>query len=76
MGMFDTVLITCPTCSYEIDSQSKSDGCCLNTFTFEEAPANVLAGIFRETCPRCGETVQVVCVTKPVFKLVKVRDIE
>ena len=57
MGMFDTVMVPCPTCGERAEFQSKSGTCTLETFLLEEAPDDVLFDVNRHgphTCGKCG----------------------
>ena len=57
MGMFDTVLVPCPTCGTTSDFQSKSGDCTLAAYTLDEAPDDVLMDVNRhspQTCRKCG----------------------
>lgn len=56
MGMFDTVMVPCPTCGKRVEFQSKGGECNLNYYDLDQAPANVLSDINRHspyTC-ECG----------------------
>ena len=57
MGLYDTVMVTCPQCATVTDFQSKSGSCKLKTYTLDEAPDDVLLDINRHspaTCEKCG----------------------
>lgn len=57
MGMFDTVMVPCPTCGEKADFQSKSGPCVLGTHELEVAPADVLSDVNRHApheCVKCG----------------------
>jgi predicted RNA-binding Zn-ribbon protein involved in translation (DUF1610 family) len=57
MGMFDTVLIPCPTCGQDYPEQTKAGACLLEEYTFDNAPPEVLASINQYapfTCDNCG----------------------
>ena len=57
MGMFDTVWIKCPSCTEEIDVQSKTGDCFLDEYNLENAPLDVIVGTMHPTtCPCCGTT--------------------
>lgn len=56
MGMYDTVMVPCPTCGERAEFQSKSGRCMLETYTLEEAPDEVLFDVNRHgpnTCTKC-----------------------
>jgi hypothetical protein len=57
MGMFDTVMVPCPTCGTPSEFQSKGGGCHLDTYTLEDAPDDVLLDVNRHApnkCEKCG----------------------
>jgi hypothetical protein len=57
MGMFDIVMVPCPTCEERAEFQSKSGDCTLETYLLEEAPDDVLDDVNRhapKTCDKCG----------------------
>jgi hypothetical protein len=67
MGMYDSVMVPCPTCGESADFQSKSGNCNLETFALDEAPDNVLLGVNRHApmhCRKCG-TKYHVAITGP-----------
>lgn len=75
MGMFDSVMVPCPTCGIEQEFQSKGGGCDLAIYTLADAPPDVLSDINRHapyTCGECGTkfsaTVRVTTVTWVVVK--------
>ena len=45
MGMYDTVIVPCPTCGVTSEFQSKSGNCTLATYTLADAPDDVLADV-------------------------------
>jgi transposase-like protein len=53
MGMFDTVMVPCPTCGERDGFQSKGGRCMLDEFTLEEAPDDVLSDVNRHAPSRC-----------------------
>lgn len=58
MGMYDTVLLKCTKCGGIVSFQSKSGDCCMNTYEFDFAPPEVLAGIYDDhnwSCGSCGK---------------------
>lgn len=55
MGMFDTVMVPCPTCGEQAEFQSKGGKCLLETFTLEEAPDDVLLDVNRHSPVRCSK---------------------
>lgn len=57
MGLFDSVMVPCPSCGTKEEFQSKSGPCLLDTFELEEAPEDVLLDVNRHspiTCSKCG----------------------
>ena len=53
MGMFDIVMVPCPSCGECAEFQSKSGACRLAEFTLEEAPDDVLLDVNRHAPNRC-----------------------
>ena len=41
MGMFDSLFIKCPKCGKEMEWQSKSGPCCLDSYTPKNLPVDV-----------------------------------
>jgi len=57
MGMYDIVIVPCPSCGERAEFQSKSGDCKLETFTLDEAPDLVLHDVNRHApriCVKCG----------------------
>jgi hypothetical protein len=57
MGMYDSVIVNCIDCGNQIEFQSKSGECILETFTLDTCPVKVLMGINRHSpneCDICG----------------------
>jgi DNA-directed RNA polymerase subunit N (RpoN/RPB10) len=57
VGVYDTVMVPCPTCGERVGFQSKSGSCLLETFMLEEAPDTVLLDVNRHApirCDKCG----------------------
>jgi len=55
MGMFDTVMVPCPTCDTRAEFQSKSGDCKLETYLLEDAPDDVLFDVDRHSPTRCWQ---------------------
>ena len=55
MGMYDTVMVPCPTCGEPAEFQSKSGDCKLDTYTLEDAPDDVLDDVNRHGPNSCGK---------------------
>ena len=53
MGMFDTVMVPCPTCGEPSEFQSKGGDCTLATYTLDDAPDDVLLDVNRHAPTRC-----------------------
>jgi hypothetical protein len=70
MGVFDSVLVSCPKCSTLNVVQSKSGPCRLDYYHLDEAPVEVLADINRHpvSCIDCGTPyhVEVMVTTKVI----------
>lgn len=54
MGLYDTVIVPCPTCGKEGEFQSKSGVCSLRTYKLADAPADVLLDVNRHAPYACG----------------------
>lgn len=57
MGMFDSIMVPCPTCGLRSEFQTKSGDCCLYTWNLEDAPADALGDVNRHApnqCEKCG----------------------
>lgn len=57
MGMFDSVMVPCPSCGAKAEAQSKSGACVLGVYDLESAPADVLDDVNRHApfvCASCG----------------------
>lgn len=51
--MFDSVWIKCPKCGEENEFQSKSGDCCLDNYTIENCPDDVLQNVNRHAPIKC-----------------------
>lgn len=53
MGMYDSIMVNCPTCDKLTEIHSKADRCNLAVYTLNTAPAKVLLDICEEShfCP-------------------------
>jgi hypothetical protein len=75
MGMFDTVIIECPGCSAIVNCQTKSGGCCLDTYELDNAPMEVMAGLLgHNTYYECGATFNVSITTRPTYKVTLIEE--
>lgn len=56
MGMFDSVMVPCPTCKKPVEFQSKAGACCCDVFDLATAPHEILTDILNspEYCRECG----------------------
>ena len=57
MGMFDSIMVPCPTCGERSEFQTKSGPCLLAVWNLEDAPQEALAGVNSHapnTCEKCG----------------------
>ena len=67
MGAFDSVLVPCPKCGGITEAQSKSGPCCMEEFSLENAPTDVMADVNRHapfTCRECQTTFHVDAVQR------------
>ena len=73
MGMFDTVLYSCPHCDEQIEDQSKAGQCNLDTFTLDNAPPSVLLSISNWTldCPSCHQKFHIKTEITKSYQIVK-----
>jgi hypothetical protein len=53
MGMYDTVLVNCPSCGEEAGFQSKSGECILDAFYLKDCPDDVLSNVNRHSPYDC-----------------------
>lgn len=71
MGVFDSVMVPCPSCGTMAEFQSKGGDCNLAVYELADAPPAVLADVNRHgpaTCDGCGTAfaVRVRAVAEPV----------
>lgn len=57
MGMYDTIIVTCPHCKKVTDEQTKDFDCCLQTFDLDKPIAPHYADSFSGewVCLECGK---------------------
>lgn len=71
MGMFDSVMVPCPSCRTVNEVQSKGGLCQFRQYTLANAPADVLGGLVAdvEQCSECDAKyrIQVRCKAKAVL---------
>ena len=54
MGVYDSVVVTCPKCGMEHEFQSKSGRCTLSVYSLDECPEDVLANVNRHSPYECS----------------------
>lgn len=62
MGMFDSVWAPCPTCSEQVEFQSKGGNCLLEWYDLANAPYDVMSNVNRHapvTCRKCGTKLEI-----------------
>jgi uncharacterized C2H2 Zn-finger protein len=70
MGLYDTILLSCPKCGEIYAAQSKSGDCYLNVYNFDETPESVMENVNRHapfTCEKCGTMFKVTFNPKPAI---------
>lgn len=69
MGMFDSVLLSCPKCHNAVEFQSKAGKCTLHTYTSNQVPIEIAIDINGDTtvCENCGYVVTA-SITPESFK--------
>lgn len=56
MGMFDSLIVQCPSCSQEVEFQSKGGKCQLIRYTCQDIPMDVLGGCINDEAQcACGK---------------------
>ncbi len=70
MGVFDTVKVKCPLCDHENYWQSKNGDPCMNTYTLENAPVNVIHDL-SGTCNRCQKPLKLVPISEPKYVVIE-----
>ncbi len=67
MGMFDTVIFTCPSCLGEIEEQSKAGDCILAEHNQDAVPVAIAAELngTRIVCPHCGKRMRAYAPIRP-----------
>ena len=77
MGMFDEVMVPCPTCGTKQPFQSKSGDCRMAVYELAECPPDVLADVNRHspyTCETCGEVFAVQWAARAVKYIAPIGD--
>lgn len=67
MGMFDTVVFTCPRCDAQLEAQSKAGKCSLRTINSYEVPIAIAGDLKGESvwCEECQRSWTIVALTLP-----------
>jgi endogenous inhibitor of DNA gyrase (YacG/DUF329 family) len=69
MGMYDTIMVPCPTCGTRAEAQSKSGDCDLGVFNLEAASPSAVGDVNRHApfiCEKCGGRFEVRFIATPV----------
>lgn len=53
MGLYDCIYSQCPKCGDELEFQTKSGDCLLESYTIENCPDNALANANRHSPIKC-----------------------
>lgn len=64
MGVYDSVVLVCPDCGEHHRVQTKAGKCRLETYTIDDAPFDVLAGV-ENTPVTCACGTEFTLVMKP-----------
>ena len=73
MGMYDTILVPCPSCGTKEDFQTKSGSCAMAVYELDEAPQDALSDVNRHgpaTCRKCKSIFGVELTTVAAPKLI------
>lgn len=77
MGMFDSLLIKCPKCGKEMEWQSKSGPCCLESYKPNRLPVAVAQDLKGDVlgCQFCNTNFKFILLDPPYakFKIVKTK---
>ena len=66
MGMFNSVIYTCPKCKCKIENQTKSGSCELETYPHYAVPPAELEGLDTiMICDECGAKLDLIYETPP-----------
>ena len=70
MAGYDSITVSCPVCSEDIEFKSTAGKCRYDTFSLMEVPAVIAKDLLGEykTCKICGSVVQllVMCQITPI----------
>jgi hypothetical protein len=53
MGMFDSIIVSCPKCGQEHEFQSKGGDCLLDVYNLDNSPDDVLSNANRHSPVKC-----------------------
>jgi len=72
MGMFDSLIVSCPDCGHHIEFQSKSGPCELRIYREDNLPTDVAIGMNGDinNCKNCKKIVKLNCVISPYARVV------
>lgn len=67
MGMYDSVIFSCPNCGNKIEFQSKAGVCELEHYSPDRIPCKVAADILHdvEYCSKCSQPFMAVFLEEP-----------
>ncbi len=71
MGMFDSVIVTCPNCYAEVEFQSKGGKCDLERHSSGLVPIEIAVDLYgsSETCGQCKSVVYLYHTLPPLVKM-------
>ena len=73
MGMFDTVIATCPVCEEEVEFQSKAGDCLLRTYTENFVPVAIAEDLeFEEKECKNGHLISIKAPDLPGYTVMEV----
>lgn len=72
MGMFDSLIVSCPDCDGHIEFQSKSGECILRNYREDNLPTQVAIGMNGdiESCRKCGKSLKLDCLISPYARII------
>lgn len=77
MGMFDSVYLKCPKCKTDLEIQTKSGHCLLNSYELDEVPVEIARSLngSTEKCYKCGHETTLEAVDEiPTHIKMKIKD--
>ena len=72
MGVYDIVLVECPTCLNTVGFQTKSGECTMTTYNLNDCPADVLRDVNRHSPYKCSECKTLFYVELEILAKVKI----